>query len=153
MTRLLLFFAFAVGFAGVAAATESGNAGRDAALADIRAMVEGAEGDVALVVAITDRDRLLMTASHGYADIDRRVPAAPDTRFAIGSISKSFTAVALMQMSDEGRFDPDAPDYALVALASGECWRTNNGGEWWEPIARRIGAVRALGASETERPR
>ena len=109
MTRLLLFFAFAVGFAGVAAATESGNAGRDAALADIRAMVEGAEGDVALVVAITDRDRLLMTASHGYADIDRRVPAAPDTRFAIGSISKSFTAVALMQMSDEGRFDPDAP--------------------------------------------
>src|SRR3546814_14427420 len=52
---------------------------------------------------------MLMVASHGFADIDRRTPATPGTRFAIGSISKSFTAVALMQMADEGRFDPDAP--------------------------------------------
>src|SRR6185295_2002313 len=32
-----------------------------------------------------------------------------DSLFAIGSISKSFTAIALMQLSDEGRFDPQAP--------------------------------------------
>ena len=42
------------------------------------------------------------------------------------------------------RHDPAAPDYAVAALASGECWRTRNGGEWWEPLARRLGAVRAL---------
>jgi CubicO group peptidase (beta-lactamase class C family) len=109
MIRLLLLFAFAAGLAVTAAATESDNARRDAVLADIRAMIEGAEGDTALVVAVTDRDRLLMVASRGFADIDRRVPATPDTSFAIGSISKSFTAVALMQMADDGRFDPDAP--------------------------------------------
>jgi len=44
------------------------------------------------------------------------------------------------------RFDPQAPEYAIVALASGECWRTRNGGEWWEPIARGIGSVSVLGA-------
>ncbi|WP_293643089.1 serine hydrolase domain-containing protein [Sphingopyxis sp. RIFCSPHIGHO2_12_FULL_65_19] len=109
MIRLLLLSAFAVGFSATAAAQESDDARRDATLADIRAMVEGAEGDTALVVAVTDRDRMLMVASHGLADVDRRIPAAPDTRFAIGSISKSFTAVALMQMADDGRFDPDAP--------------------------------------------
>ena len=109
MIRLLFLFALALGLAGAAVAQENDDAKRDAALADIRAMVEGAAGDTALVVAITDRDRTLLVASHGYADIDRRVPATADTRFAIGSISKSFTAVALMQMADEGRFDPDAP--------------------------------------------
>src|SRR3546814_8527267 len=50
-----------------------------------------------------------MVASHGFSDIDRRTPATPGTLVAIGSISKAFTAVALMQMADEGRFDPDAP--------------------------------------------
>lgn len=109
MIRLLLLFALALGLAGAAVAQGSDDAKRDAALADIRAMVEGAAGESALVVAITDRDRTLLVASCGYADIDRRVPATSDTRFAIGSISKSFTAVALMQMADEGRFDPDAP--------------------------------------------
>src|SRR3546814_15240541 len=75
----------------------------------IRAMIEGASGDSALIVSITDRDRPILVAAHGYADIDRRIAATADTRFAIGSISKSFAAVALMQMADEGRFDPEAP--------------------------------------------
>src|SRR3546814_12258783 len=109
MIRLLLLFAFVASLVTAAAAQESGDARRDAMLADIRAMVEGAEGDTALVVAVTDRNRMLMVASHGFADIDRRTPATPGTRLAIGSISKSFPAVALMQMADEGRFDPDAP--------------------------------------------
>ncbi len=34
---------------------------------------------------------------------------ARDTRFEIGSISKSFTALALMQLADSGRFDPALP--------------------------------------------
>src|SRR3546814_5327888 len=109
MIRLLLLFAFVASLVTAAAAQESGDARRDAMLADIRAMVERAEGDTALVVAVTDRNRMLMVASHGFADIDRRTPATPGTRFAIGSISKSFTAVALMQMADEGSSDPAAP--------------------------------------------
>lgn len=109
MTRLLLLLAFLIGAIAPTAARERGGADRAAALADIRAMVEGASGDSALVVAITDRDRTVMVAAHGYADIDRRIAATADTRFAIGSISKSFAAVAMMQMADEGRFDPEAP--------------------------------------------
>ena len=42
------------------------------------------------------------------------------------------------------RFDPAAPDYAVVALGSGELWRTRNGGDWFEPLARGIRAARAL---------
>jgi CubicO group peptidase (beta-lactamase class C family) len=62
-----------------------------------------------LVVGITDRTHLRKIIVHGYADVKARKPLTADSRFALGSISKSFTAVALMQLSDEGRFDPQAP--------------------------------------------
>jgi len=111
MKRLLFAFSLALVAAAPAAAQPAATraAAMDAALADVRSMVETAPGELGLVVAVTDRERLRLVAAHGYADIERRVRATPETRFAIGSISKSFTAIALMQLADEGRFDPDAP--------------------------------------------
>ena len=62
-----------------------------------------------LVVGITDRHTLRKVIVHGYADLKTRKPLTADSRFAIGSISKAFTAIALMQLSQEHRFDPHAP--------------------------------------------
>lgn len=42
------------------------------------------------------------------------------------------------------RFNPAESDSALIALESGEIWRTNNAGDWWEPLARQIRGVRTL---------
>lgn len=111
MKRLILAFALLVGAPAmpVCARPAAESASFSAALADVRAMVETASGDTGLSVAVTDRERLLMVATHGYADIVRRQPVTADTRFAIGSISKSFNAIVMMQLADEGRFDPDAP--------------------------------------------
>lgn len=106
MTRLFLFLASML---GLASAAFGQTALSQQALDDVRAMVEGAPSEYGLVVAVTDRERMRLVATHGYADIARKQPVTADTRFAIGSISKSFTAIALMQMADEGRFDPDAP--------------------------------------------
>ncbi len=108
MKYLLFAIAFVLA-APLAAQSPASSASMDAALADVRTMVETAPGELGLVVAVTDRERVRMMATHGYADIERRVPVTPETRFAIGSISKSFTAITLMQLADEGRFDPDAP--------------------------------------------
>lgn len=68
-----------------------------------------AENTPGLAVAITSRDRLLHVATFGFADLAARRPLTPDTLFEIGSISKSFTSIALLQLRDEGRFDPQAP--------------------------------------------
>lgn len=106
MIRLVLALAWLLGLGGGAFAQ---TALSQAALDDVRAMVAGAPNEYGLVVAVTDRDRMRLVATHGYADIARKLPATADTRFAIGSISKSLTAITLMQMADEGRFDPDAP--------------------------------------------
>lgn len=62
-----------------------------------------------MVIGFTDRNHTLKIGAYGYADLKTKVRITPDTLFEIGSVSKSFTAIALMQLSDEGRFDPQAP--------------------------------------------
>ncbi len=62
-----------------------------------------------LALAVTDREKLLRSATFGYADLDAAKPVQPGTMFEIGSIGKSFTNVALMQLRDEDRLDLHAP--------------------------------------------
>ena len=45
----------------------------------------------------------------GFADIDTKQPMRPDMEHRIGSITKTFTAVAVLQQSARGRIDLDAP--------------------------------------------
>src|SRR6266700_1293912 len=60
-------------------------------------------------LALTDRQRLLHVATYGYDSLDARLPLTPDHLLEIGSITKSFTSIALLQLRDKGRFDPQAP--------------------------------------------
>ncbi|WP_418955369.1 serine hydrolase domain-containing protein [Streptomyces tritici] len=61
----------------------------------------------------------------GYADIDTKQPMRADMRHRIGSITKTFTAVALLQQSARGRIDLDAPiGRYLPELVPGERGRT-----------------------------
>ena len=62
-----------------------------------------------LALAVTDREKLLRPATFGYADLAAARPVRPDTMFEVGSIGKSFTNVALMQLRDEGRLDLHDP--------------------------------------------
>jgi len=47
--------------------------------------------------------------SHGVADVGSGEPITEDTVFRIGSITKTVTAVAVMQLSEQGIVDLDAP--------------------------------------------
>ena len=56
------------------------------------------------------RDGELAWSSHvGLARLDPPTPAHDDTQVMIGSITKSFTAVLVMQLRDEGRLDLEDP--------------------------------------------
>jgi CubicO group peptidase (beta-lactamase class C family) len=61
------------------------------------------------VLAITTRDSLLVVLSRGVADLERRTPVTPHTLFQAGSITKAITAVALLQMREEGMLELDLP--------------------------------------------
>ena len=62
-----------------------------------------------LAVGVTDRRRTLYTAGVGFADLTSRRPVLADTTFQIGSIGKSMTALAVLQLVESGRLDLDAP--------------------------------------------
>jgi D-alanyl-D-alanine carboxypeptidase len=56
-------------------------------------------------LAITDRDEILGVVVRGFADVGAGTPVRPETRFQIGSISKSFSSVLVMQEVETGRLD------------------------------------------------
>src|SRR5690242_10505842 len=79
------------------------------ALVQIQKLVDAAEDGPGIAIGVSDKERLLGVVVHGYADLKTKQPVTADTKFAIGSISKSFTSVVLLQMMDAKKFDPAAP--------------------------------------------
>ena len=82
------------------------------AIEEIDLNVQGWMSDVnipGVALAVTDREKLLRRATFGYADLASGRPIQPGSVFEIGSIGKSFTNIALMQLRDEGRLDLHAP--------------------------------------------
>lgn len=65
-------------------------------------------------VAITHKGRLVYARGFGYADVGAREPVQPDSLFRIASISKPVTAVAIMQLVDQGRLDLQTPVYDIL---------------------------------------
>jgi CubicO group peptidase (beta-lactamase class C family) len=64
-------------------------------------------------VAILRGDDTLLWTAHGYADLENRVPASSSTVYRIGSITKQFTAAAILQQVERGaiRLDDDVAKY------------------------------------------
>jgi len=62
-----------------------------------------------LSLALVDRDGILWAAGFGYTDYDRKTPVTTDTIFAICSMSKTITAVAVMAAVQDGLLDLDVP--------------------------------------------
>lgn len=65
-----------------------------------------------LALAITHGDEVVHLAGFGSAGEGR--PITAQTPFYIGSISKSFTAVAVMQLAEQGQINLDAPVRAYL---------------------------------------
>ncbi len=61
-----------------------------------------------LALGIVENDRITYLRGFGKADDSGR-PVTPKTPFIIGSLSKSFTALAIMQLVEEGKVQLDAP--------------------------------------------
>ncbi len=60
-----------------------------------------------LSVGIIHNGKLVYREGFGYADIESKIPMSPKTCFRIASISKTFTAIAIMQLIERGRIKLD----------------------------------------------
>jgi CubicO group peptidase (beta-lactamase class C family) len=64
---------------------------------------------VGLAVGIVRHGSLGFFHRHGFADVASNTPIDADTVFRIGSVTKLFTAIAVMQLYEQGLVDLDAP--------------------------------------------
>jgi CubicO group peptidase (beta-lactamase class C family) len=73
----------------------------------VRAIAEGRAPSVA--VAVVRDGRVVWSEGIGTADRERGIPASPETRYWLASVSKPITATGLMRLVERGRIDLDAP--------------------------------------------
>jgi CubicO group peptidase (beta-lactamase class C family) len=73
---------------------------------------------VGMAVGIVRDGRLDAFHGHGCADLETKRPITPDTLFRIASITKTFTAIAVMQLVERGQIDLDAPANRYVRAYS-----------------------------------
>lgn len=62
-----------------------------------------------LSIALLDGQQVIWSEGFGFADVAAAVPATGVTRYRAGSISKVFTAMAVMRLAEAGKLDIDAP--------------------------------------------
>jgi CubicO group peptidase (beta-lactamase class C family) len=56
-----------------------------------------------IVAAVLRDGDVIWESAVGLADVEAGVDATPDTQYRVGSITKTFTAAAIMQLRDEGK--------------------------------------------------
>jgi CubicO group peptidase (beta-lactamase class C family) len=62
---------------------------------------------VGAAVAVSREGEVLYKNGFGMRDMSTGAPVTPDTIFGIGSVSKSFTGLAIMRLQDEGELDSE----------------------------------------------
>ena len=102
---------------------------------------------VGLAVGVVRNGGLEFFHGHGVADIASNTPITEDTIFRIASITKTFTAIAVMQLWEQRLVDLDAPAndnlraYQLVPAKAG-----------WRPATVRHLLTHTAGLPEMVRP-
>jgi len=63
-----------------------------------------------MAVAVTDKDKVIYNKAFGFESAMRpEIPACPDALYKIASISKTFTAIMIMRLVEEGVLELDKP--------------------------------------------
>lgn len=118
MPRFHLSFAFALSFVFVAPATKGQVI--NTITPDLRAQIDRIAKDVLVrtgvpsaSLAVVEHGKLVYTQAYGDArlpdDGTPALPATPEMRYSVGSISKQFTATAILMLQEEGKLSVNDP--------------------------------------------
>ena len=80
-----------------------------ASIDDIAQQVLATTGVPSASLAVVKDGKIAYLQAYGQARIDPRTPATPAMRYSIGSISKQFTAAAILMLAEEGKLSLDDP--------------------------------------------
>jgi CubicO group peptidase (beta-lactamase class C family) len=65
-------------------------------------------------VAVIRNGEMIIRRAYGMADLERRIAATPETNYRLASVSKQFTAMAVMLLAKDGKLRYDQPIRELV---------------------------------------
>jgi CubicO group peptidase (beta-lactamase class C family) len=77
-------------------------------------------GTPGCAVAVSRNGQVVLSRSYGMADLEHGIPNSPETVFEAGSVSKQFTAAAIVLLAQQGKlglddevrkYIPELPDY------------------------------------------
>lgn len=67
-----------------------------------------------LAYGIVADGKLVHTGTFGYTDVQKKTPVTPRSVFRIASMTKSFTAMAILSLRDAGKLNLDDPVYKYI---------------------------------------
>lgn len=106
--RCLLFLITTI----TAVAQKTNTPATDKRLAGLDAQFEQVLKDwkaAGFAVAVVEKDKIIYSKGFGYRDVENKLPVTPNTLFAIGSVTKSFTASLIGLLQKEGKVELDKP--------------------------------------------
>ncbi|RIK75958.1 MAG: serine hydrolase [Planctomycetota bacterium] len=116
LVLITMSLSIAVGGTLMAVEEEAANvapvAGYEDVAADLRRVIAAeleAKNLPAFSIALVDGDRTVWAEGFGFQDAERQKPATARTVYRVGSVSKLFTDIAVMQLVEQGKLDLDAP--------------------------------------------
>jgi D-alanyl-D-alanine carboxypeptidase len=63
----------------------------------------------AMSVGVVHDQELIWAKGFGFADVEKKIPATPATIYRMASVTKTFTATAIMQLRDAGKLNLEDP--------------------------------------------
>ena len=61
------------------------------------------------MVGVARDHQIIFQRGYGYANLESQIPFTPDTRFRIGSLTKQFTAAAILLLEQDGKLKTSDP--------------------------------------------
>ena len=121
---VLLSFAAALLYAPGDSAAQSPERAPDR-FESVRALIRQklADGSTPSVsVAVAQHGKIIWEEGFGWADRERKIRATPHTVYSLASVSKPFTATALMTLVQAGKIDLDKPINDYLGEAKLKAW-------------------------------
>jgi CubicO group peptidase (beta-lactamase class C family) len=110
ITRILAIIIILPSLAGAQALREDSRVAAALHLLELWLEAQGAYEHIpGLSMAVVHDQELLWAKGFGYADRGKKRAATPETIYGIGSISKLFTSIAVLQLRDRGKLRLDDP--------------------------------------------
>jgi len=72
---------------------------------------------------IVRNEEVLWSKGFGFADVEKRIPATPETLYHVASLTKTLAATLVLQLAEQGKLDLDEPVSRYVPDVKGDAVR------------------------------